>query len=245
MKLSLMFGAAMLFSSDVWAVYGIGVGLVERNDGLGGDCVSCSIVAKAVASAPSSETSPFGTPSPAIPNYGVDATMVITSPSSSTSSMPSSSSSEDATYTSFAIPPGSPQNSTSFANLSVPVRAGIISGFTILIISVFLMLLEFGYLRRRRRERALRRAVKEVERDAGVELKTMVESRSESKENMVLESRVEILVVTEDGHSDGGWGGSMSDDGHGDGWEADMEDEERGRGGSGGRNGMSLPRREY
>lgn len=69
----------------------------------------------------------------------------------------------------------------------------------------------------------------------------MVESRCESKENMVLESCVEIVVVSEDGDSDGESYENMSDDG--DGWEADMEDEERGR--CGGRNGMSLPRRGY
>ncbi|KAF2848757.1 hypothetical protein T440DRAFT_556333 [Plenodomus tracheiphilus IPT5] len=199
---------------------------------------SCDLIPTSIRNAPATQTSPFRTPLPAIPHDDIGATSITTSTSSSITTVPYS---HGVLSSSHSNPPtASPQNSTSFANLSVPVKAGIISGFTILILSIFLILLEFGYLRHKRRARALRRAVKEVERDAGVELKTMVESRSESKENMVLESRVEILVVTEDGNSDGEWDEDMSDDG--DGWEADMEDDERGRGG---RNGMSLPRREY
>jgi hypothetical protein len=68
---------------------------------------------------------------------------------------------------------------------------------------------------------------------------------SESKENMVLESRVEILVDEGDG-SDG-----ASSDG-GDEWDAGTDGESdddgnlgRGRAWERGRNGMSLPRREY
>ncbi|KAH9865202.1 hypothetical protein IAQ61_009149 [Plenodomus lingam] len=215
MKLSLVFGAAMFFSSDVWAVY-----------------------ATSGSSTPSTQPSPFTTPSTAIPQNDMTATSTTTIKLSST---PTSRPSLNATSANLSVPPVSLQNSTSFANLSAPVRAAIISGFTILILSLFFILLEVGYLRHKRRERALRRAVEEVERDAGVELKTMVESRSASKENMVLESQVEIVVVSEEGDSDADWEGNMSDDGGG--WEADMEDEERGRGG--GRNGMSLPRREY
>lgn len=72
-----------------------------------------------------------------------------------------------------------------------------------------------------------------------MELKTIVESRSESKENMVLESCVEIIVVAEDEQSDEEWGGSVSEGG--DGWEAGREDEEMGRRGRG---SVSIPQRE-
>ena len=57
--------------------------------------------------------------------------------------------------------------------------------------------------------------------------------RSESKENMVLESRVEIVVVDDDGDAEE----SDEDDA----WDVGMEDDERWRG----RQAMSLPRREY
>jgi hypothetical protein len=81
----------------------------------------------------------------------------------------------------------------------------------------------------------LERAVEEVERGIEMHKDVSQKSVSESKENMVLESRVEIVV--EDSESESGavdrW----------DGWDASWEDEddemERGR------KGMSLPRREY
>lgn len=61
---------------------------------------------------------------------------------------------------------------------------------------MLLLTLEYTYLRRKRQERALKRAIDEVER--GTELKES--SERESKENMVLESRVEIVV---DGEEEG------------------------------------------
>jgi hypothetical protein len=81
----------------------------------------------------------------------------------------------------------------------------------------------------------LQRAVDEVER--GIEMHKDVShgSVSQSKENMVLESRVEIVVG--DYESERGVVDTW------DGWDASWEDEddelERGR------KGMSLPRREY
>lgn len=110
-------------------------------------------------------------------------------------------------------------------------------GISVSLSSIILLLafVVFGIpcLRRRRRERAQRRAVEEVER--GIEMKKIVGQGSvgESKENMVLESKVEIVV--HDGENER----NVLDDW--DGWSAGVEDdlEERGR------KGMSLPRREY
>jgi hypothetical protein len=69
---------------------------------------------------------------------------------------------------------------------------------------------------------------------------------SESKENMVLESWVEIVVDGEvdsdTGSSDGGDEWDAGTDGESDG-DGDLGD--RGRAWERGRNGISLPRREY
>ncbi|KAJ4369069.1 hypothetical protein N0V83_006152 [Neocucurbitaria cava] len=133
-------------------------------------------------------------------------------------------------------PPKANLQPNTFANLSTAAKAGIILGITIFFLSVFLILFEFGYLRRKRRERALQRAIEEVERGGGLEMrKRIVESNemSESKENMVLESRVEI-VVDDGGEESDGDGDSV--------WDTGMEDDdEMWRG----RQAMSLPRREY
>jgi hypothetical protein len=115
------------------------------------------------------------------------------------------------------------------------VGIGIGTVASILILA-FCLLSGIPYLRSRRRERALQRAVEEVER--GVEMQKSMghasDAMSESKENMVLESRVEILI--DDGMSErnaieawDGWDGRWTED----------DDLERGR------KGMSLPRREY
>ncbi|KAF2005228.1 hypothetical protein P154DRAFT_518759 [Amniculicola lignicola CBS 123094] len=76
---------------------------------------------------------------------------------------------------------------------------------------VFVAILDACVLRRRRRERAMQNAVEEVER-GGATFK-------ESRERIVLESRVSIVFD-----------------------ETEPEDEEDD---DGGRNGMSLPRRVY
>ena len=107
-----------------------------------------------------------------------------------------------------------------------------------------MLILEHTYLRRKRHERAVKRAIDEVEH--GTELKRITES--ESKENMVLESRVEIVVENEGQDSvRGSWDGEGSwdantDDANDDG---DLSEWGRGRRREIGRNGMSLPRREH
>lgn len=140
------------------------------------------------------------------------------------------------------LPPVSESQVSDIAGLSTAAKAGIIAGLSIFSLAIFLILFELGYMRRKRRERALQRAVEEVER-GGIEMHKSGDSdSSESKENMVLESRVEIVV---DEESD------MDEDG--DGWEADGEwddgfdDDDRAmsRGDGRGRCAMSLPRREY
>ncbi|OAL50033.1 hypothetical protein IQ07DRAFT_653211 [Pyrenochaeta sp. DS3sAY3a] len=152
------------------------------------------------------------------------------------------------------LPPSHPPSS--FATLSPSAKAGIITGpILALLLTFLLLLLEYGYLRRLRRERALRRAVEEVER-GDIEMAKRGElggcghdaSLGESKENMVLESRVEIVV--EEGSESGEEGEWDADaDGEGDGEEEEEEEEsEDGWSDWGlrrGRCAMSLPRREY
>jgi hypothetical protein len=126
-------------------------------------------------------------------------------------------------------------SSTHYLSIGAMVGIGIGTVASILILA-FCLLSGIPYLRSRRRERALQRAVEEVER--GVEMQKSMghasDAMSESKENMVLESRVEILI--DDGMSErnaieawDGWDGRWTED----------DDLERGR------KGMSLPRREY
>lgn len=122
-----------------------------------------------------------------------------------------------------------------YLSIGSMVGIGFGSVASILILA-FGLLAGIPYLRSRRRTCALQRAVEEVER--GVELQKAMghtnDAMSESKENMVLESRVEIVV--DDGESErnaieawDGWDGRWTED----------DDLERGR------KGMSLPRREY
>jgi uncharacterized membrane protein YciS (DUF1049 family) len=119
--------------------------------------------------------------------------------------------------------------------LSTGASIGIGVGVTVFIVIIGAIACGVPYVRSRRRARALERAVEEVERGIEMHKDAGHESVVESKENMVLESKVEIVV--EDSESESGavdrW----------DGWDASWEDEddemERGR------KGMSLPRREY
>jgi hypothetical protein len=124
---------------------------------------------------------------------------------------------------------------THYLSIGAMVGIGIGTVASILILA-FCLLSGIPYLRSKRHERALQRAVEEVER--GVEMQKSMghtsDGMSESKENMVLESRVEILI--DDGMSErnaieawDGWDGRWTED----------DDLERGR------KGMSLPRREY
>jgi hypothetical protein len=77
--------------------------------------------------------------------------------------------------------------------------------------------------------------------ERGTELKDA--AASESKENMVLESRVEILVDEGDGSEEESSDGEDQWDAGTDGESDDDGNSRRGR--ARGRNGMSLPRREY
>jgi flagellar biosynthesis/type III secretory pathway M-ring protein FliF/YscJ len=153
--------------------------------------------------------------------------------------IPGHPSHEDIPYVPSAPSASSSQTSS---QLSTPAKAAIITAGIIVFLVLLLVTLGYTYLRRKRHERAVKQAIDEVER--GTELKEA--SAYESKENMVLESRVEIVV-----HGEGQ--GSQRDD-----WERQSqwdtgtdEDENdgdlgewgRGRMWERGRNGMSLPRR--
>ena len=119
--------------------------------------------------------------------------------------------------------------------LSSGARAGVITSVCIFFLFFCVVLAEFGFMRKKRRERALRRAEEGVEQGGGGMDRAVGSEGDEGKENMVLESRVEI-VVDEESNSEG------------DGWEADMEGEDESDGETGrgrGRHAMSLSRREY
>jgi hypothetical protein len=137
-----------------------------------------------------------------------------------------------------AAPPVDTEDHTypSTYTLSTGAKAGIGIGVAVFVILVAFLIFGIPYLRSRQRTRALQRAVDEVER--GTELQKAAShgsmTTSESKENMVLESRVEIVVGEDESERDvvAAW----------DGWDATWEegdDIERGR------QRMSLPRRLY
>ncbi|KAI4940759.1 hypothetical protein J4E86_010731 [Alternaria arbusti] len=140
------------------------------------------------------------------------------------------------------LPAPSTETPGSTSQLSTPVKAGIIAASIVVFLLVLLLVLEYTYLRRKRHDRALQQAIDEVER--GTELKRITES--ESKEKMVLESRVEIVEDDEGQDSvrgswdgEGPWDtGTHDEDDHG-----DLSEWGRGRRRDVGRNGMSLPRR--
>lgn len=102
------------------------------------------------------------------------------------------------------MPPAtSTETPRSASQLSTPVKAGIVTASIVVFLLVLLLVLEHTYLRRKRHERAVERAIDEVER--GTELKRV--TKSESEENMVLESRVEIVVESEEQDIVGSWDG--------------------------------------
>jgi hypothetical protein len=146
---------------------------------------------------------------------------------------------EDVPYMPSAPSTSSPQTSS---QLSTPAKAAIITAGIIVFLILLLVTLEYTYLRRKRHERAVKQAIDEVGR--GTELKEA--SACETKENMVSESTVEIVV-------DGEGQGSLRDDWETQSqWDAGTDEDEndgdlsewgRGRMWERGRNGMSLPRR--
>lgn len=147
-----------------------------------------------------------------------------------------------------SMPPAtSTETPRSVSQLSTPVKAGIVTASIVVFLLVLLLVLEHTYLRRKRHERAVERAVEraidEVER--GIELKRV--TKSESEENMVLESRVEIVVENEEQDDVGSWDGEGPWDvcTHDEDEDGDLHEWGRGRRREIGRNGMSLPRRGH
>jgi len=145
------------------------------------------------------------------------------------------------------MPPAtSTETPRSASQLSTPVKAGIVTASIVVFLLVLLLVLEHTYLRRKRHERAVERAVEraidEVER--GTELKRV--TKSESEENMVLESRVEIVVENEEQDDVGSWDGEGPWDvcTHDEDEDGDLHEWGRGRRREIGQNGMSLPRRD-
>ncbi|KAJ4298076.1 hypothetical protein N0V90_005975 [Kalmusia sp. IMI 367209] len=205
---------AMLLANDVWAVYGIAVG-VENPHG------EFEPNPMARADEMNTESVPFETPSVMTPSQKLSQavstdtvatpldinqpSVTTTAPSvASTSSMPSLLSTPIPTSTTAPVED---------LETGVKIGIGVVAGFVG--IALILILIELCYLRRRRQEKALQRAVEEVEsRERAL--------NKDSEEIVVLESRISIHF--DDASSD-------EDD--------DTEQQERGR------NGMSLPRREY
>jgi hypothetical protein len=122
------------------------------------------------------------------------------------------------------------------SSLDIGAKIGIGIGAVVIVLLISFLIFGIPCIQRRRRARALQRAVEEVEH--GIEMQKAAgqsdEDMGESKENMVLESQVEIVVGDAESERD------VVD--HWDGWNATWEEEddlERGR------KGMSLPRRDY
>ena len=145
-----------------------------------------------------------------------------------------------AVETSAPAAPSSNETPSFTPTLSTPAILGISISLTLSVILILFLMFGMPYLRQWKRERALKRAVDEVER--GIEMRKNVghgsaSGATESKENMVLESRVEIVVGDEESVRDvvetwDGWNAT---------WTGDDDEGEGDRG----RKGMSLPRREY
>jgi hypothetical protein len=122
------------------------------------------------------------------------------------------------------------------SSLETGPKIGIGFGVAVALLLILFLIFGIPHIRQRRHVRALRRAVEEVEH--GIEMQKAAgqsnEDVDENKENMVLESQVEIVVGDDESERDvvDNW----------DGWDATWEEEddlERGR------KGMSLPRRLY
>jgi hypothetical protein len=180
---------AMLLSTDVWAVYGIGdhteSTCLVRNlryfdkanhlrDYSKQDCVSQSNLSRA------SETE-------TTPSFTSMSTQLATDfPTASTlEKVPPSTMSSLATTTA-SSPPAPAAKQT--VDLDTGVKIGIAIAAGVLIIALLIVVFEACYLQRKRRARALQRALDEVERgtDKG------------SQERIVLESRVSIIFEDED-----------------------------------------------
>ncbi|OAG06967.1 uncharacterized protein CC84DRAFT_1163246 [Paraphaeosphaeria sporulosa] len=147
---------------------------------------------------------------------------------SATETVPFNTPSPTGAHPSPTIPLATSSPSTESPNqLETGVKIGIAVLAAILSLALLAFLLESCYLRPRRREQAMQRAVQEVENGERAE-RALAELKS-SQEIVVLESRVSI-------HFDDG------DEGY-EGEESEGEEWERGR--TDGRNGMSLARREY
>lgn len=136
--------------------------------------------------------------------------------------------------------PAASDNTSSTPFLSTPITVGISVSLTLSILLILFLIFGIPYLRKWTRLPALQRVIDEVER--GIEMGKDTGHRStsevtESKENMVLESRVEIVVGEEESEMNvvdalDGWNATLARD-------DEEELEERGR------KGMSLPRRVY
>lgn len=112
--------------------------------------------------------------------------------------------------------------------LTAAAKAGIIAASIAFFVILLLFVLEYIYLRRKRRDRDLERAIDEVE--DGTELKES--TASESKENMVLESRVEIVIEEEQRSESESWDGDSQ---WGDGTDGEDSDGDLGEWGRRGR----------
>ncbi|USP80903.1 hypothetical protein yc1106_08177 [Curvularia clavata] len=138
---------------------------------------------------------------------------------------------EKITYT----PTSPPTPADPAPRLSPAAKAGIITACIIIFILISFLTLEFAYLGRQRHARAVQQAQREVEQGR-VELDD--KDGREMKEHVVLESRVEIVVESEEEAQGSSVGGS---------WREGCVEEADGEVGVWGseRRGMSLQRREY
>ncbi|KAH7090561.1 hypothetical protein FB567DRAFT_626520 [Paraphoma chrysanthemicola] len=213
--------AAMSFS-DIWAVYGVALPAQESETI---ELADFTTTPSAASTTVPTLTAVFEKPALASVQPSVKST------SSSLTSVATASS------TPHSIPSDTSPHATPLLSNAAILGIGI--GSAVLFLITLFFLFGLPYFRRARRGRALQRAIDEVER--GIEMrKTGPSEMSASKENMVLESRVEIIMDEDDERERdlvdvvGRW----------DGWDAngdaeELEEWERGR------KGMSLPRREW
>ncbi|KAF2257156.1 hypothetical protein BU26DRAFT_499703 [Trematosphaeria pertusa] len=181
---------AMLLCNDVWEVYGVAVGSESL-------CMTCisefsgSIVSRMMRNA---TMAPFETPSAlSRPLSLASPPPLLTTASFASSTGGSTLPNSISTTLAVAVASSTAPSATAKPNHELPTSAkiGIGAVVGVLGLALFLVAFEACYLRRRRRTRALERAVEEVERgmDKG------------SEERIVLESRVSI-VFEDDGHEE-------------------------------------------
>ncbi|KAF9738106.1 hypothetical protein PMIN01_03389 [Paraphaeosphaeria minitans] len=176
---------AMLFADEVWAVYGIGV---QRDVCVAGPMGEA--VKREETPVVSSSRVPSSNPTHSVSPTTTDPVTNTDQPSA-TETVPFNTPFPTGAHSSPTVPPAiSSQSAESPNQLDSGVKIGIAVLAAMFSLALLAFLLESCYLRPRRREKALQRAVQEVENGERVE-RALTELKG-SQEIVVLESRVSI-----------------------------------------------------